>query len=297
MGEQFNMASTHTSSSEPAQASDTALEQALTTVLAPLARLAVAHGLRHGLVEELLRRSLVDAARDSIRSQHPEILPHRMVSRISTVTGLNRREVTRITQEAAPAARTRPSVASEVFTRWLSDRQYRHRNGTLKALPRQGEAPSFETLAQSVTRDVHPRSILDELLRLDLARLDLPTDTVHITREAFVPKGDRARMLGFLGENVGDHFEAAVDNVLQQEDTPHFEQALWAHELSAESAARIKPMLRQQWQALLKLITPELQALIDEDQAEGRALSERLRIGLYSYTTSADPVVGDDPQP
>lgn len=297
MWTQFIMAATPPPHNDPAQAADTALAQALASVLAPLARLAVAHGVRHGVVEELLRSSFVDAARDSIRAQHPEILPHRMVSRISTVTGLNRREVTRITQAFAPATRARPSVASEVFTRWLSDRQYRHRNGQIRSLPRQGEAPSFEALAQSVTRDVHPRSILDELLRLELARLDLPTDTVHLTREAFVPKGDRARMLGLLGDNVSDHLDAAVDNVLQQEDTPHFEQALWAHELSAESAARIKPMLRQQWQTLLKLITPELQALIDEDQAEGRALSERLRIGLYSYTTSAAPAAGDDPLP
>ena len=73
-----------------------------------------------------------------------------------------------------------------------------------------------------------------------------------------------------------------------QDDTPHFEQALWAREISPESAVRIKPMLRQQWQGLLKLLTPELQALIDEDAAEGRERTHRLRIGLFSYTAPAD---------
>ena len=286
------------SSTSPPSASDDALTQALNEVLAPLARLAVEHGVRHGVIEELLRQSFVDAARDSIRTQHPEILPHRMVSRISTVTGLNRREVTRLTQTETPATRARPSVASEVFTRWMSERQYRHRNGQIKALPRQGDAPSFESLAQSVTRDVHPRSILDELLRLDLARVDAQADLVHLTREAFVPKGDRARMLGFLGENVGDHLRAAVDNVLAPDDTPHFEQAIWANELSREAAAEVKPLLRQQWQAMLKLITPELEALLEADRAQGRLASERLRIGLYSYTgTAADAASPDDTHP
>lgn len=46
------------------------------------------------------------------------------------------------------------------------------------SLPRQGEAPSFE--AQSVTRDVHPRSVLDGLARLGLARHDPRRDTAAL---------------------------------------------------------------------------------------------------------------------
>jgi len=243
--------------------------------------------LRHGMVEEMLRQAFVDAATATIREHQPHILEHRMVSRISTVTGINRREVTRLTQEAAPAPRARPSVASEVFTRWVSERRYRHRNGVLRALPRQGEDPSFEALAHSVTRDVHPRSILQELCRLELARVDESTDTVHLTREAFVPQGDGARMLSYLGENVGDHLNAAVANVLSKEETPHFEP---------EAAAQVKPMLRQQWQQLLKLITPELEQLIEQDQAEQRETTQRVRIGLYSYTgpSEAAPAPGAD---
>lgn len=266
-----------------------ALQTALRDVLGPLARLAVSQGLRHDAVDDWLRQAFVEAARQTIQAHQPETLPHRMVSRISTVTGINRREVTRLTQAGSPAPRARPSVASEVFTRWVSERRYRHRNGQVKALPRQGDDPSFEALAQSVTRDVHPRSIMDELCRLSLARLDEATDTVHLTREAFVPKGDAPRMLAFLGENVGDHLSAAVDNVLSQDETPHFEQALWASELSPQAAAQVKPLLRQQWQALLKALTPALEQLIEQDQAQQRTGTERVRIGLYGYTGTAEP--------
>ena len=55
-----------------------------------------------------------------------------------------------------------------------------------QALPRQGAAPSFESLAQEITRDVHPRSLLDELCRLGLATWDEAGDTVALSREAFV---------------------------------------------------------------------------------------------------------------
>ena len=276
---------------------DAALQAALRDVLVPLARLAVSQGLRHGVVEELLRQAFVDAATATIREHQPHILEHRMVSRISTVTGINRREVTRLTQAATPAPRARPSLASEVFTRWVSERRYRHRNGVIRALPRQGEDPSFEALAHSVTRDVHPRSILQELCRLELARIDEATDTVHLTREAFVPQGDAARMLNFLGENVGDHLNAAVANVLAKEETPHFEQALWANELSPKAAAQVKPLLRQQWQQMLKAITPELEQLIEQDKTAQRDGTQRVRIGLYSYsgpTESSAPDLDPD---
>ena len=44
-----------------------------------------------------------------------------------------------------------------------------HARRAPRALPRVGPAPSFESLAQEVTRDVHPRALLEELLRLKLA--------------------------------------------------------------------------------------------------------------------------------
>jgi hypothetical protein len=261
-----------------------ALTASVKAVLLPLARLAVGKGLPHAAVEAALRESFVQAAKEAIQAAQPSILPHRMVSRISTVTGINRREVTRLTHPSVQAPVRKPSAASEVFTRWLGDRTYRHRNGRLRSLPRHGAAPSFESLAHTVTRDVHPRSILDELARLGLVRVDDRNDTVHIAREAFVPQADAARMLDFLGANVGDHLQAAVTNVLATGETPHFEQAVWAEELSSESIAQAKALTRAQWQHLLQQITPALEALLAEDRALGRAGNQRLRVGLFSFS-------------
>ncbi len=270
---------------DPAQNDLTdALMGSVKAVLLPLARLAVAKGLPHASVEEAMRQAFVLAATQAIQEAQPGILPHRMVSRISTITGINRREVTRLTQSSAQPPAQRPSVASEVFTRWLSDRRYRHRNGRYKALPRQGEAPSFESLAHSVTRDVHPRSILDELCRLALVSVDEAQDTVHIAREAFVPKDDTARMLDFVSANVGDHLQAAVTNVLTEGETPHFEQALWADELPLSSIAKVKALTRGQWQQMLQSLTPALEELVAAGQASpSDEARQRLRIGLYSY--------------
>ena len=257
-----------------------ALRDALAALMAPLAQLAVARGLPFAAVEEMLKQAFVQSAADA----HPGLLAHRKVSRISTATGINRREVTRLTQAAkapvAAAARGR-SLPSELFTHWRTQRRYRDRQGEPLALPRQGPAPSFETLAQEITRDVHPRSLLDELCRLDLAQHDPGTDTVSLLKTAFVPRGDSVRMLGFLGDNVGDHLHAAVDNVLAQ-TSPHFEQALFADGLSAESLQALQPLIREHWRALRAAFVPRLEALIAADAASAQPPGGRVRLGLYS---------------
>ncbi len=260
-----------------------ALQNAMRALLMPMARLAVARGLPFATVEGLLKQAFVQAAADA----HPGLLPHRKVSRISTVTGINRREVTRLTQHAdAPAAAGR-SLASEVFAHWLTDRRYRDAQGQPRVLPRQGARPSFESLAQEVTRDVHPRSLLDELLRLDLATLD-EADRVTLSRHA-VPRGDSVKMLGYLADNVGDHLRAAVDNVLGGGGV-HCEQAVFADGLSEETMSWVRQSVRARWQDLLAAMVPELESRLEADVRQKVPPERRLRVGLFSYEEAkADP--------
>ena len=266
----------------PPGAGGAALSGAIAALLEPIAELAVARGLPFAVVEELFKAAFVEAAR---RAQ-PESAGPRIVSRVATATGLTRREVTRLVAEPADAdvagapPPARPSPATQVFTRWRADPALCDRRGQPRPLPRQGPAPSFEALARSVTQDVHPRSLLDELCRLGLAEVE--GDQVRLLRERVVAARDSARAFGFLGSNVGDHLRAGVANVLAE--TPrHVEQAVFADELSDESIAAFDEIARAQWQALLAATVPKLQALIDADAAAGRKRDRRVRIGLYTY--------------
>ncbi|MDH5541070.1 MAG: hypothetical protein OEY03_16850, partial [Rhizobacter sp.] len=128
--------------------------------------------------------------------------------------------------------------------------------------------------------------------RLGLARIE-DDDTVHLVRDSFVPAGDRTRLLGFLGSNVGDHLNAAVANVLSETAPPHLEQAVFADGLSRESLDDFRTLLRTQWKVLLDATAPALQAMIDADHAAGRLQDQRVRVGLYTYhDTMATPPAG-----
>lgn len=261
----------------PQSADHSALLEAFRTLLAPVTRLALARGLPYQALDELLRASLVMQAREL----HGNGNAHGMVSRISTATGLTRREVGRLIEVEQTPPEPRRWLAGEIFTRWMSDPVYAAA-GHPAPLPRTGDTPSFESLARSVTNDVHPRSLLDELTRLGMAHHDPDRDVVTLTREAFVPRAKFSRMVGLLGENVGDHLAAAVTNVLGAGDE-HFEQAVFADELSEESVRALRPLIAACWTDLFSRLAPALQSMIDDDAKSGRPADQRVRVGFYSY--------------
>lgn len=268
-----------------ADAADAALREALGRILQPVAELSLAKGLRFAVVEEMLKRAFVQSARDQSAAKAIA----RDISRVSAATGLTRREVTRITQDETTHAALRPSPATQIFTRWMGNRRLHDAQGNPRPLKRQGRSPSFEALAQSVTRDVHPRTLLEELCRLGLAKVDEATDMVMLVRDAFVPKRDKARLFSLLGNNVGDHLSAAVENVIA-DSPPHVEQAIFADELSTQSVAKVREMVNAEWKKLLADMVPKISAMIDEDAKQERPADQRLRIGLYSYRAAMDIV-------
>jgi Family of unknown function (DUF6502) len=261
-----------------------ALHQSVTDLFAGLARLLLAHGMHYASVEEALKVAMVRAARDAAMRAQPGALPHRLVSKVSASTGINRREVTRLMQDAGHEERQKPSPSLRVLARWMTDPAFHGADGPL-VLARQGAAPSFEALAASVTRDIHPRSLLDDLIRLKAVALDAAADTVAVVQDSFVPQGDQLRMLGYLRDNVGDHLNAAVQNVLGE--GPHLEQAIIATGLSDQSLAELNALARAQWFHLRDSLVPAIQSRIDADEAAGREASARLRIGLYAFSDGA----------
>jgi hypothetical protein len=280
---------------------------ALLAVLRPLASLAVDHGVQFGQLEELLKRAMVEAALHATAGEGRRAAPP--VSRLSVITGIHRKEVKRLAEgPGLDAVRAESTPAAQLFTRWLTDPAWQGADGRPRPLSRRTGAeptPGFEELARSVTTDVHPRTLLDELLRLELASVDDRADTVRLRSDAFVPAGRMEALLAFLGANVGDHLAAARANVAARlragasgtPPAPFVEQALFADELSADSAALAGDSARAFWSTLLSALAPELQRLEQADRSAGRPADHRVRIGLYCYSEPmAAPPPSDEPR-
>jgi hypothetical protein len=264
---------------------------ALRSVLEPLIRLAVARGVRHAQFDAIVKELYVATAREA----HPGVPLHRSVSRVSITTGLPRREVTRLGLAHASTPALRKSPANFLFARWLTDPRFSADGHPIARLPRVGPHPSFQSLAESVSRDVKPRTHLEELTRLGLARWDEDADIVELLKQTFVPSSDERQMFEFLGENVGDHLSAAVANLLTQ-PPPFLEQAMFADELSLPSLDRVRPLASAQWNQIVQTMVPILRSLIQEDREADRPRDQRLRLGMYIYSAPM-PAPGTEAAP
>jgi hypothetical protein len=264
-------------------------------ILRPVVRLALAMGVKHPHLEELLRDLLIEEAQQSWRSQG---VPSPNLSQLSITTGLNRKAVTaKVRATVDPLPHTELSAAAKTFTLWL---QMLTEDASFRRLPvTAGEtATSFETVARMSSRgNVHHRTILDELIRLNMVTEN--DGMAELTTDGFVPVRDLQSMLAFLGDNSRDHLLAAVSNTLGEQPRM-LERAVYARGLALEECEQIHSLVRERWSVLHHELAQEMTLAVDRAPAGAKG---RIRVGIYTYyedeSASPSPAVpeGEENKP
>ena len=252
-------------------------------VLTPLLPLLLREGVTYQRLSIELKKALLEVAPTVLLDSSIRISD----SSVSTLTGIHRKDV----REWRSAGRPRPQAKTfgavmTLFTRWSTDPAYCDAKGRPLVLERKGGPGSFESLAASVSNDVHPRTVLQELLRLGVAELvagasESDDDRVRLCVDAFVPKDGTPEMLQLLSDNVGDHLAAAVQNVLGA-TPPMLEQSIYANNLRPQSVEQMSVLARKVWQGAFHEIVRKATALSDKDAGEDGA-EHRIRVGMYFY--------------
>ena len=284
----------------------TPAEQSLDDVavmLAPLVRWLLVQGIPLNALVRTLRGVYLSEAHDDLARRGRRVTD----SALSVLTGIHRK-VVRAFMEAhhepagtpTPAARLTPTPASVLFSQWITDPDYREPAGEIRRdLPRHGPAPSFEALAREASRDVHPRTLLEELERLQL--VEVQPERVRLLSDRFVlPLHDPAAVRT-MAVNVADHIAAAVHNL--QAEAPserRLEQSVYADGLSAAAASHLGDVARQLWGVALESMVREARAQIALEVERGRQptpdhsddRNTRVRFGIYYHlevNKSTDP--------
>jgi hypothetical protein len=253
-------------------------------LLAPLARLLVAHGVTYPQLAQALKRLFLDAARAELAAAGKAGTD----SALSLLSGVHRKDVRALARGSARVAaggsRTLP-LAAEVFTRWANDRRYADARGAPAALPLRGRgARTFDALVRSVSKDFHPHSVLEELRRLGLAEVD--GERVRLKARGFVPQQGFGEVAYYVAANVRDHLAAAAANLRRAagSEPPFLEHAVYADELSARSAAQLHKLARRLWAAALKRMYRAATNAVEADRALPAAQrSARMRFGAYYF--------------
>ncbi|MBR0567047.1 hypothetical protein J5J83_13070 [Azoarcus sp. L1K30] len=264
-----------------------ALVHALRQVMRPIVRLLLAKGVSYGYFSELLKDVFIDVAEHDF----PIDGKRQSDSRLSLISGVHRKDVKRIRAAGNCATLALPEAVSygaRLVATWANVPPYCDEALRPRPLPRHaryGGELSFESLVGNVVRDVRPRVVLDEWLRLGVVSLD-EQDNVVLNVNAFIPQKGFEEKVAYFGHNVHDHAAAAVHNLVG-EGTPFFERAVHYDALSKESVAQISERVGELGMETL-ISFNRLAMELEQRDAATLVDRHRITVGLYCYTEPAD---------
>ena len=270
----------------PSPTPSPALVASLRRVLRPLVRLMLARGVTYTYLCELLKALFVDIADKDFRiDQKPPT-----DSRVSLVSGVHRKEVSRLRVELANDTESVPGVVplgAQLVAVWLGTAQYLDEAGRPLPLARfasEGGERSFEALVAGVNSDIRPRVVLDEWLRLGMVHID-ERRMVCLNVDAFVPVDGFDEKAFYFGHNLHDHVAAAAHNLMGG-GKPFLERSVHYDALGTDAIAALAQQSGKAGMAALLAINKSALALErrDADSTEPR---QRMTFGIYFYAEPA----------
>jgi hypothetical protein len=272
-------------------APDQALSAAALRILRALVRILLRYGMPFEGFSELAKRVYIEVAAKDFA------IPGRKqsISRISTLTGIYRREVSRIMDlpEIDDTEITaRHNRAARVIGGWLHDPDYSEPDGTARVLALDGDKPSFTHLVRKYSGDIPTRAILDELKRVGAVNQE-EDGSIHLLSRAYVPQHGEADMIGILGTDVTD-FISTIDHNLQQDGANSRLQLKVAYDnLPREAIEEFQVLASQRGRELLEEFNTWL-ADHDRDSNPDSEGTGQVRAGFGVYYFEEDS--GEEPK-
>ncbi|HTT09540.1 MAG TPA: DUF6502 family protein [Burkholderiaceae bacterium] len=269
--------------------SEIALREAL-RLMQPLAHVLVTNGVTYPQFVRALKTTFLRAALAELRAADAPVTD----SALSLLSGVHRKDVRVMrTSDGPPPSRNRAlSLAADVAARWTRAPEYLDAQGAPRALPLRSRSPnenSFESLVQSVSKDFHARSVLDELLRLEAAVVE--HEHVRLRVEGLGSSDRFAALAGTFAANAGDHISAGAANLRaagRADPPPFFDQAIAIDGLSVHSTSVLQNLAREACAAALARVEAE-GGTRHAQEAHGlpQECAMRVRVGTFFY---AEPI-------
>lgn len=261
---------------------ESALTEALFTILTPLVRILLRNGATYRAFADVARQVFVRVASEpefQIKGRkHSD-------SRISVITGLTRKEVSRLREMEGPPDATElyaHNRASRVIKGWISDPDFTEKGGEARMLPQEG-ARGFSELVKRYSGDAPARAVLDELERVGAVQR-LADERVLLVERAYIPRSDSFEQIGVLSFTVGRHLETVDHNLRSSREDARYHRLVGNDQPVPEDLIPgFQQIIRRKGQALQE----QLDRWLDENERFSRS-DRRLRIGAGLFFFAMD---------
>jgi hypothetical protein len=223
---------------------------AIRKLLRPLIRILLKNGIPYGAFVDIAKPIFVETATEMIENEGKKSTN----TRISTVTGLTRKEVQRLKDEGDINdvwAFDRYNRAARVVAGWVRDTRFSDRQGQPAILPYDEGAASFHALVTAFSGDIPARTILEELLEAGVVKR-LNDGRIQLLSRAYIPAGNQAEKLGILGSDVAGLINTIAHNIYMQNEKPFFQRKVYYDNLPDEVIPRLHLLVEERGQALIE---------------------------------------------
>ena len=255
-----------------------ALRNACRTLLRPIALVLLRGGITWKEFADISKSVFVSVATDEfgIRGRPTNI------SRVSILTGISRKEVKRqrdlLNGQDEPAS-SKTTDATRLLSGWHQDAVYQHSDGTPRALPVTGEAPSFESLFATYGGDTPEQTLLRELRNAGSIEENDAGELVAL-RRYHMPAAMEEGNVRFFGTNLYDHANTLSNNLAPDGRTKRLEGFAIDANVDPAHIEAFRQLIDQRGQEFLE----EIDDWLANHRIEpGDATTAPIRLGLGVY--------------
>jgi len=262
-----------------------ALLAAFRVLMGPLVRILLRQGISYAEFSEVAKAVYVEVALKDFKVSGRRATR----TRIAVMTGLTRKEVKRVIDEAVKERfelKTSFNRLGRVLVGWHTDADFTGPYGMPLELEYETgnpNEPTFSVLVKRHSGDMSPRSILDELVRVGAIR-ETEVGWFRVMRREYIPEAQGAHTFERTGVVVRNFVNTVEFNMTKlAPGKGRFERHVTADDgIRREDLPKFDHYLRERCQVLLEEIDNWLAGLPKPDPKKGDDVIHT-GIGIYHY--------------
>lgn len=259
----------------------------LRSLLRPAVRFALRRGIKVRTIVEELKALLVQEAREELTRLDEEVT----LSRLSVMTGLQRRDAQRLTTPTAPPTTQHLDLMTRIVAQWCTHETF-SRGAKPKELTVEGAESDFSNLVRSISLDLNPSTILFELERLGLVQRD--GQCVRLLWDAYQITGDIDDAYTLLERDISSLVEGVDRNISQRSTIPNLHISTQFDNVSQESIPKIREWILKRGAAFHAEVR-EFVGSFDKDINPSRyAEAGGARVTVGSFSLCDTPEVANE---
>ena len=247
----------------------------LSTVLEPVIRLMLRAGVTWKEFSELSKTKFVDVATADfgIRGRPTN------ASRVAILTGLDRRDVTKLRSAAAAPTKGYQSKASQILSAWHHEPDFLDADKQPAALAVEGEGATFTELMRRYAPALPATAMIKELKSANAIE-EGSDGRLRALKRTYLPSGVSTERLRLWSSVLSDVANTIEHNLSRDEATPaRFERRALNLRVDRKALPEFRELVEIEGQAFLERLDDWLAA----HQAEGEENDNGIRLGIGIY--------------